>query len=236
MPRARAADSFVWRAAARPERARLLGAIAIAMSCGGLGVVAGRWSAQVAPDPRTRTAALIEAVSKETQAKLAVPKPPVQAPAPAAPAPVAPPVTRAPAAAPEGGQAPSAPAASARAPESAEEGAAEPPRPIVRPPSNGTAGRRKPRQRVRCRRRDCVGRTTHPAREEPRGTQLSGLARLRTEPLGRGRGPQRQARAALRARVPLGPSGVAPARTGFCACDSCSGYSVNDDGGRSWAE
>ena len=48
MPRARAADGFVWRAAARPERARLLGAIAIAMSCGGLGVVVGRWSAQVA--------------------------------------------------------------------------------------------------------------------------------------------------------------------------------------------
>jgi len=136
MPRARAADSFVWRAAARPERARLLGAIAIAMSCGGLGVVAGRWSAQVAPpDPRTRTAALIEAVSKETQAK-----PAVQAPAPAAPAPVAPPVTRAPAAAPEGGQAPSAPAASARAPQSAEEGAAELPRPIERPPGNETVG------------------------------------------------------------------------------------------------
>lgn len=140
MPRARAADSFVWRAAARPERARLLGAIAIAMSCGGLGVVAGRWSAQVAPDPRTRTVALIEAVSKETQAKLAVPKPPAQAPAPAAPAPVAPPVTRAPAAAPEGGQAPSAPAASARARQSAEAAAAEPPRSIVRPPSNETVG------------------------------------------------------------------------------------------------
>jgi hypothetical protein len=144
MPRARAADNFVWRAAARPERARLLGAIAIALSCGGLGVVAGRWSAQVAPDPRTRTAALIEAVSKETQAKLAAPKPAVQGPAPAAPAPVAPPVTRAPAAAPEGGQARSAPAASARAPESPdpespEAGAAEPPRPIVRP-GNGTVG------------------------------------------------------------------------------------------------
>ncbi len=136
MPRARAADSFVWRAAARPERARLLGAIAIAMSCGGLGVVAGRWSAQVAPDPRTRTAALIEAVSKETQAKLPVPKPAAQDPTPAAPAAVAPPITRAPAAAPEGGQAPSASAASARAPESPEE--AEPPRPVVRPPSNGT--------------------------------------------------------------------------------------------------
>ena len=82
--------------AARPERARLLGAIAIAMSCGGLGVVAGRWSAQLAPDPRTRTAALIEAVSKETQAKLPVPKPAAQDPAPAAPAAVAPPITRAP--------------------------------------------------------------------------------------------------------------------------------------------
>jgi hypothetical protein len=139
MPRARAADNFVWRAAARPERARLLGAIAIALSCGGLGVVAGRWSAQVAPDPRTRTAALIEAVSKETQAKLAAPKPAVQGPAPAAPPPVAPPVTRAPAAAPEGGQAPPAPGASA-APESAEAGTAEPPRPIVRPPGNETVG------------------------------------------------------------------------------------------------
>jgi hypothetical protein len=59
---------------ARPERARLLGAIAIALSCGGLGIVAGRWSAQVAPtEPPTRTAALIEAVAKETRAKLAAP-------------------------------------------------------------------------------------------------------------------------------------------------------------------
>ena len=74
MPPARPADSFVWHAAARPERARLLGAIAIALSCGGLGIVAGRWSAQVAPtQPPTRTAALIEAVAKETRAKLAAP-------------------------------------------------------------------------------------------------------------------------------------------------------------------
>ena len=67
MPRASPADSFVWRAAARPDRARLLGAIAIAVSCGGLGLLAGRWSAQVAPaEPGRRTAALIEAVAKET--------------------------------------------------------------------------------------------------------------------------------------------------------------------------
>ena len=70
MPRASPVDSFVWRAAARPDRARLLGAIAIAVSCGGLGLLAGRWSAQVAPaEPGRRTAALIEAVAKETRAK-----------------------------------------------------------------------------------------------------------------------------------------------------------------------
>src|SRR5262245_28018038 len=74
MPRARSAESFIWRAAARPERARLWGAIAIAVSCGGLGVVAGRWSAQVAPtEPRTRTAALIGAVAEETRGKPAAP-------------------------------------------------------------------------------------------------------------------------------------------------------------------
>jgi hypothetical protein len=130
MPRARAADSFVWRAAARPERARLLGAIAIAVSCGGLGVVAGRWSAQVAPDPRTRTAALIEAVAGETRAKLAAQDSPT-----ADSAAVAPPAPRAPEAAPGGGQAPSAP----RDPENGEAGAAAPPRPVVRPPSHGAA-------------------------------------------------------------------------------------------------
>jgi len=71
MPRASPTDAFVWRAAARPDRARLLGAIAIAVSCGGLGLVAGRWSVQVVPaDPGRRTAALIEAVAKETRAKL----------------------------------------------------------------------------------------------------------------------------------------------------------------------
>jgi hypothetical protein len=126
MPRARAADSFVWRAAARPERARLLGAIAIAVSCGGLGVVAGRWSAQIAPDPKTRTATLIEAVAEETRSKLAA-----QGSATADPAPVAAPVTRAPEAEPGDGQAPSAPAASTRA--------AEPPLPVMRPPRNGAA-------------------------------------------------------------------------------------------------
>jgi hypothetical protein len=122
----------VWRAAARPERARLLGAIAIAVSCGGLGVVAGRWSAQVAPDPKTRTATLIEAVAKETRSKLA-------GGATIDPAPVAPPLTRTPEAERSGGQAPSAPAASARDPDSGEAGAAEPPLPVVRPPSNGPA-------------------------------------------------------------------------------------------------
>jgi len=134
MPRARAADSFVWRAAARPKRARLLGAIAIAVSCGGLGVVAGRWSAQVAPDPKTRTATLIEAVAKETRSKLAA-----QGSATTDPAPVAPPLTRTPEAERSGGQAPSAPAALARDPASGEAGAAEPPLPVVRPPSNGPA-------------------------------------------------------------------------------------------------
>jgi len=85
MPRVKPAESFVWRAAAPPERARLLGAIAIAVSCGGLGVVAGRWSAQVAPaDQGTRTAALIEAVAKETRDKATA-----QASAPADPLAVA---------------------------------------------------------------------------------------------------------------------------------------------------
>src|SRR5262245_49293578 len=100
MPRANGTEAFVWRAAAGPERRRLLGAIAIAVSSGCLGAVVGRWSAPVAP--ATRTAALIEAVAKETSAKSAArahqespaPKKPAaateaepQATAPAAPAP-----------------------------------------------------------------------------------------------------------------------------------------------------
>jgi hypothetical protein len=111
MPRASPADGFVWRAAARPDRARLLGAIAIAVSCGGLGVVAGRWSAQVVPaDPGRRTAALIEAVAKETRAKL------TQLDSTTASSRAVAPVGRPPepAAAPGGGEAPEAPAALAR--------------------------------------------------------------------------------------------------------------------------
>jgi hypothetical protein len=65
MPHANAKEAFVWQAAA-PERARLLGAIAIALSCGCLGILLGRWSVE---RPPSRTAALIEAVCKETQAK-----------------------------------------------------------------------------------------------------------------------------------------------------------------------
>ncbi|HEU0159877.1 MAG TPA: hypothetical protein VFR00_11205 [Hyphomicrobiaceae bacterium] len=73
MPRVNAAESFLWRAAPQPGRTRLLGALAIALSCGALGVLAGRWSIERVPsEPGTRTAALIEAVAKETQAKLAV--------------------------------------------------------------------------------------------------------------------------------------------------------------------
>jgi hypothetical protein len=73
MPRVNAAESFLWRAAPQPGRTRLLGALAIALSCGALGVLAGRWSVERVPsEPGTRTAALIEAVAKETQAKLAV--------------------------------------------------------------------------------------------------------------------------------------------------------------------
>jgi hypothetical protein len=69
MPHANAKEAFVWQTAA-PERARLLGAIAIAFSCGCLGILLGRWSVELAPArPPSRTAALIEAVSKETQAK-----------------------------------------------------------------------------------------------------------------------------------------------------------------------
>ena len=187
MPRARAADSFVWRAAARPERARLLGAIAIAMSCGGLGVVAGRWSAQVAPDPRTRTAALIEAVSKETQAKLSVPKPAAQDPAPAAPAAVAPPITRAPAAAPERGKRrrrqPPRPAlrkALRRKPPS--------PRPVVRPPSNGTGEAQA--EATRAMRAPAWRRSQHapPLEKSPAAPNYQALRDYDIEPLGRGRG------------------------------------------------
>jgi len=70
MPRANPKEAFVWQAAAGPERARLLGAIAIALSTGCLGILLGRWSVELTPGrPPGRTAALIEAVSKETQAK-----------------------------------------------------------------------------------------------------------------------------------------------------------------------
>src|SRR5262245_12005227 len=70
MPRANPKEAFVWQAAAGPERARLAGAIAIALSTGCLGILLGRWSVELTPDrPPSRTAALIEAVSKETQAK-----------------------------------------------------------------------------------------------------------------------------------------------------------------------
>src|SRR5262245_17459756 len=70
MPHANAKEAFVWQAAAGPERARLLGAIAIALSSGCLGMLLGRWSVEPTPGQSpSRTAALIEAVSKETQAK-----------------------------------------------------------------------------------------------------------------------------------------------------------------------
>src|SRR5262245_38869719 len=70
MPHANPKEAFVWQAAAGPERARLLGAIAIALSTGCLGILLGRWSVELTPGrPPGRTAALIEAVSKETQAK-----------------------------------------------------------------------------------------------------------------------------------------------------------------------
>jgi hypothetical protein len=106
MPHARPTESFVWRAAARPERARLLGAIAIAVSCGGLGVVAGRWSATFAPaEPATRTAVLIQDVAKEMGAKTAAPG---RAPADAAAA--------APVVGPSDGQAASVPAAPSQDP------------------------------------------------------------------------------------------------------------------------
>jgi len=66
-------ESFLWRAAPRPHRVRLIGAITIALSAGALGVLVGRWSMERAPsEPGTPTAALIEAVAKETRAKLAV--------------------------------------------------------------------------------------------------------------------------------------------------------------------
>jgi hypothetical protein len=89
MPHANAKEAFVWQAA--PERARLLGAIAIALSCGCLGILLGRWSVELAPGrPPSRTAALIEAVSKETQAQpVSSARPPGEASAarPAAPEP-----------------------------------------------------------------------------------------------------------------------------------------------------
>jgi len=65
-------EAFVWQAAAgsNPNRVRLLGAIAIALSAGCLGILLGRWSVELTPGrPPSRTTALIEAVSKETQAK-----------------------------------------------------------------------------------------------------------------------------------------------------------------------
>jgi hypothetical protein len=111
MPHASPNESFVWRAAARPERARLLGAIAIAISCGGLGVLVGRWSAPVAP--ATRTAALIQAVAKETRAKAPAAD---RATVDAAPAPPA-------AATPGDGQAASVPIAPSRAPARGQEDA-----------------------------------------------------------------------------------------------------------------
>jgi hypothetical protein len=120
MPHARPPESFVWRAAARPERVRLLGAIAIAVSCGGLGVVVGRWSAPLAPAaPATRTAALIQAVAKETRAKMAAPD---RATADAAPA--------TPAAAPRDEPVPVAPS---RDPARGQEVAAEPALAVVPP-------------------------------------------------------------------------------------------------------
>ncbi len=70
MPHANPGEAFVWQASSRPERARLIGAIAIALSCGALGVLAGRWSVRPQPaEPASRTAQLIEAVSQETRAK-----------------------------------------------------------------------------------------------------------------------------------------------------------------------
>lgn len=70
MPRANPTGAFVWRSSLGPRRIRLAGALAIAVSCGGLGVLAGRWSLQVGTaEPGRRTAALIAAVSEETRAK-----------------------------------------------------------------------------------------------------------------------------------------------------------------------
>jgi hypothetical protein len=123
MPHASPSESFVWRAAARPERARLLGAIAIAISCGGLGVVVGRWSVPVAP--ATRTAALIQAVAKETRAKAPAPDRTTVDAAPAPPA----------AAAPSDGQAASVPIAPSRAPARGQEDAASEPPLAVAPPA-----------------------------------------------------------------------------------------------------
>jgi len=71
MPRANT-ESFFWRAAPQPDRARLIGGIAIALGCAVLGVLVGRWSVAGPPtEPATRTEALIEAVARETQAKAA---------------------------------------------------------------------------------------------------------------------------------------------------------------------
>src|SRR5262245_18496904 len=73
MPRANTTESFFWRSAApQPDRARLIGAIAIALSGAVLGVLVGRWTVARPPaEPATRTEALIEAVARETQAKAA---------------------------------------------------------------------------------------------------------------------------------------------------------------------
>jgi hypothetical protein len=67
-------DAFVWRSATAPGRVRVIGAAAMAASFICLGFVAGRWSTHVIPTAEPdRTAALIEAVAKETRAP-SVPK------------------------------------------------------------------------------------------------------------------------------------------------------------------
>jgi hypothetical protein len=87
MPRADTRDAFVWRSSIGPSRSRLAGALAIAISCGGLGVLAGRWSMQVGTtaEPGTRTAALIAAVTEETRGKAASPASKPHGSAPAGP-------------------------------------------------------------------------------------------------------------------------------------------------------
>jgi hypothetical protein len=87
MPRADTRGAFVWRSSIGPSRSRLAGALAIAVSCGSLGVLAGRWSMQVgtAAEPGTRTAALIAAVTEETRGKAASPASKPHGSAPAAP-------------------------------------------------------------------------------------------------------------------------------------------------------